>query len=80
LKPNALGLFDMHGNASQWCQDVYEERGNKDIEDVKNTNDRVLRGGSFGNAARGVRSAYRRWNGPVTRDLNYGFRVARTYR
>src|SRR5262249_9009864 len=59
LKPNALGLFDMHGNAWQWCQDVYGEKDNKDIEDVKNINSRVLRGGSFLIGARFVRSAYR---------------------
>src|SRR6516225_9822232 len=45
LKPNALGLFDMGGNASQWCQNVYDERGNKAIEDVKNIYSRGQRGG-----------------------------------
>jgi formylglycine-generating enzyme required for sulfatase activity len=77
LKPNALGLFDMHGNASQWCQDVC---GEKDIEDVKNTNDRVLRGGSFSSYAWDVRSAHRIRAGPAVRTYACGFRVARTYR
>ena len=45
LKPNGLGLFDMHGNAWQWCQEVYAEKGNKDIEDVNNNDSRILRGG-----------------------------------
>src|SRR5262249_15399941 len=43
LKPNGLGLFDMHGNAWQWCQEVYAEKESKDIVDVKNTVIRVLR-------------------------------------
>jgi formylglycine-generating enzyme required for sulfatase activity len=80
LKPNALGLFDMHGNASQWCQDVYGEQDNKYIEDVKNANIRVLRGGSFVLDARFVRSACPLRDVPAARDSDYGFRVARTYR
>jgi formylglycine-generating enzyme required for sulfatase activity len=80
LKPNALGLFDMHGNALQWCQEVYGEKDNKDIEDVKNANNRVLRGVAFFDGARNVRSAFRLGNGPVGRNNCYGFRVARTCR
>jgi serine/threonine protein kinase/formylglycine-generating enzyme required for sulfatase activity len=79
LKPNSLGLFDMDGNAWQWCQDAYAEKGNKDIADVKNTESRVLRGGSFLTGARTVRSAPRTGRVPVYRDDSCGFRVARTY-
>ena len=79
LKPNALGLFDMHGNACQWCQDVDGEKDNKAIEDVIKTNDCVLRGGSFYDDAWGVRSAYRVRIGPANRNYTCGFRVARTY-
>src|SRR5262249_40295916 len=67
LKPNGLGLFDTHGNAWQWCQEVYAERDNKDIFDLKNTDSRVLRGGSFGSVARVARSAYRNWVEPRDR-------------
>jgi formylglycine-generating enzyme required for sulfatase activity len=80
LKPNALGLFDVHGNIFQWCQEVYGEKGNKDIEDVKNTNSRVLRGGSFFFDARNVRSAKRGGGDTAFRHHIFGFRVARTYR
>jgi formylglycine-generating enzyme required for sulfatase activity len=79
LKPNRLGLFDMHGNASQWCQEVYAERGNKEITDVINDDSRVLRGGSFHADAWYVRSASRGENEPAYCDLLGGIRVARTY-
>jgi formylglycine-generating enzyme required for sulfatase activity len=79
LKPNGLGLFDMHGNACQWCQEVYAEKGDKDITDVTNTDSRVLRGGAFNLNAGWVRSAVRVRHGPSGRYGLNGFRVARTY-
>jgi serine/threonine protein kinase/formylglycine-generating enzyme required for sulfatase activity len=69
LKPNDLGLFDMQGNALQWCQEriVYytvgawgkpvEDGGQK--EDISDRISRVLRGGSFNYLPVHVRSAYR---------------------
>jgi serine/threonine protein kinase/formylglycine-generating enzyme required for sulfatase activity len=80
LKPNGLGLFDVHGNAWQWCQEAYAEKDSKDIFDLKNADGRVLRGGSFDHDARLARSAYRSRVAPRDRNLNDGFRVARTYR
>jgi formylglycine-generating enzyme required for sulfatase activity len=80
LKPNGLGLCDVHGNAWQWCQEVYGEKDNKDILYVKNSDSRVLRGGSFGRDAGGVRSAVRVRVEPGNRNHTYGFRAARTYR
>jgi formylglycine-generating enzyme required for sulfatase activity len=77
-KPNGLGLFDVHGNAAQWCQNIDVEQGDKDIDD--GMTHRVLRGGSFIDAARGVRSAARGLNEPGNRFIDGGFRVARTYR
>jgi formylglycine-generating enzyme required for sulfatase activity len=81
LKPNGLGLFDVHGNAWQWCQSVF------DYEDVKAylrsrdlPSGRVLRGGSFSDNARLVRSASRFGIRPAGSDRKCGFRVARTYR
>jgi formylglycine-generating enzyme required for sulfatase activity len=53
LKPNNLGLFDMQGNALEWCQDRYDTKGNGRLRDqeskenVANKDDPSLRGGSF---------------------------------
>jgi serine/threonine protein kinase/formylglycine-generating enzyme required for sulfatase activity len=80
LKPNSLGLFDVHGNAWQWCKDLYQEQDNNDNRDIKNNGSRVPRGGSFGNDARLARSASRHGVWPANRVHDIGFRVARTYR
>jgi len=87
LKPNDLGLFDMLGNAFEWCFDhygSYPEQNGKIFEDTPSTrpdNDadrRVLRGGAFANGSVVVRSAYRYDRLPVNRSYTCGFRPART--
>jgi formylglycine-generating enzyme required for sulfatase activity len=90
LKPNDLGLFDMLGNALEWCEDEVayyapggpgqpsEDGGQKG--DIKDTQSLVLRGGSFTNHAVDVRSAYRSWFVPANRAANVGLRPARTFR
>jgi formylglycine-generating enzyme required for sulfatase activity len=93
LKPNDYGLFDMLGNALEWCQDsaAYyrpekDEKASEDIEDKKDIKEikdklsRVLRGGSFGDQASDVRSAYRNGYAPANRVVNVGVRPARTFR
>ena len=86
LKPNDLGLFDMLGNAWQWCEDraLYYSAGEdkediNDIKDIKKDDSRVLRGGSFFIPASVVRSANRNANAPAPRDGSGGFRLARTF-
>ena len=84
LKPNDLGLFNMLGNAQEWCQNVpkYYDPGD-DIEDdnrdIKDKNSRVLRGGSFFVHALFVRSANRNGNRPSNSNESDGFRPARTF-
>jgi formylglycine-generating enzyme required for sulfatase activity len=88
-KPNHLGLFDMLGNASEWCQDSFAYyapepggRASEDKEDKKDIADtlvRVWRGGSFLNPAVGVRSALRFRLRPTNRFDDFGFRPARTF-
>jgi formylglycine-generating enzyme required for sulfatase activity len=88
LKPNDLGLFDVHGNVFTWCQESFrpypgtiEADAIEDKEDglaIVATADRMLRGGSFGVPASLVRSASRRFTVPSLLSLNNGLRVART--
>jgi eukaryotic-like serine/threonine-protein kinase len=87
LKPNDFGLFDMLGNAMEWCQESYQARKDgepsEDIEDKTEIADkqrRVLRGGSFINHSRLVRCALRFWDVPTNRYYNVGLRPARTIR
>lgn len=83
LKPHDFGLFDMNGNVYEWCQDVYRDEYTTDntAEDltVKDSEGRVLHGGSWDNIPRNCRSAIREVNRPGYRSSDDGFRVARTY-
>ena len=77
-KANAFGLFDMHGNVWQWCQDGMREYKSVYAEDPVGPDSavRVLRGGSWFNDARFSRAAFRIGLDPGFRDFNVGFRVA----
>lgn len=79
FKANAFGLYDMRGNAWQWCQDrmgEYEEGAVTDPTGANTGSLRVLRGGSWNYYPQYCRSASRYRNFPEDRYSTYGFRVA----
>ncbi len=78
--PNPFGLFDMHGNISEWCQDAWHENYNGAPADgsvwmSENDDLRLLRGGSWLDGPRICRSAIRLWIARDNRRLIVGFRV-----
>ena len=88
LLPNDLGLSDMLGNAMEWCQESYrpyvvhnDGRPTDDVEDLEEIHDtqrRVLRGGAYLYQPSDARAPHRDHHPAGARQPYVGFRVART--
>ena len=83
-RPNAFGLYDMHGNVREWVQDCYDEKAyagkapsDGRAHEVAGCSSRVVRGGSWVNLPGRLRSACRFRFSPGLRSDFLGFRLAR---
>ena len=77
-KPNAWGLYDMHGNVWEWVQDYFNDKYYADSPSIDprgpTRGDRLLRGGSWSLGPDGCRAAHRCWFNPLYLCSDDGFR------
>ena len=85
-KPNAWGLYDMHGNVSEWCEDDFHGSydsaptdGRPWVDSIR-ASFRVNRGGGWYDPAVNCRSTARGYDAPGYRGFIIGFRIARSLR
>ncbi len=80
FSPNAWGLYNMHGNVSEWVWDYYSEYGTADKTDPTGPETgtrRVYRGGGWNDFAKNMRSAYRATLPEDKGSFNLGIRLVR---
>ena len=80
-KPNGFGLYDMHGNVREWCEDWMADYPSGEVIDPKGPltgDNRAVRGGTFHDTISSAHSSSRCGNLPTDRHYHFGFRLART--
>lgn len=78
--PNEFGLYDMHGNAAEWCSDWFEDEYSpsspmSDPSGPREGDEKVTRGGAYYEDASFCRSASRQSHDPARRPDGQGFRI-----
>ena len=79
-KPNAWGLYDLHGNVWEWCLDSprsYETRREVDPQGLEGERKRAFRGGSWDAGVNEMRTGYRYAGTPGRAANNLGFRIVK---
>ena len=74
FRPNQFGIYDIHGNVSEWVQDCFES---PQTEFNKECRFRTLRGGSWADPTWSIRAADKYRDVPTNRCMSVGFRIAR---
>lgn len=82
FNPNELGLYDMSGNAQEWCSDWYDENyySNSPSDNPQGSSSgtqKVIRGGGFRSDSTECRNSARSMKIPSYSDITYGFRIVR---
>jgi sulfatase modifying factor 1 len=81
-RPNRFGLYDLHGNVSEYCEDRYGPYPTQEVTDPRGSATdarRAVRGGNVAETQNiHTKGAHRNWAVPHLRENTYGFRIARS--